>query len=42
MGPVLENRMGDKDTARPGRSVYSGLQVPGERGHCRVVLAPPL
>ena len=26
--------MGDQDTGRPGRPVSSGLQVPGESGHC--------
>ena len=27
--------MGDQDTGNPGRPVSSGLQVPGEPGHCR-------
>jgi hypothetical protein len=29
-GPDPENRLGDQDTGIPGRSVSSGLQVPGE------------
>ena len=32
--------MGDQDTGRPGRSVSSGLQVPGELGHCRAKTRP--
>jgi len=28
-GPDPENRVGDQDTGSPGRSVSSGLQVPG-------------
>ena len=35
MGPDPENRMGDQDNGNPGRPVSSGLQVPGEPGHCR-------
>ena len=27
--------MGDQETGSPGRSVSSGLQVPGGPGHCR-------
>ena len=34
-GTEPENRMGDQDTGSPGRSVSSGLQVPGEPGRCR-------
>ena len=34
-GPGPENRVGDQDTGSPGRPVSSGLQVPGEPGHCR-------
>jgi len=34
-GPDPENRVGDQDTGIPGRPVSSGLQVPGEPGHCR-------
>jgi len=34
-GPDPENRVGDQDTGSPGRSVSSGLLVPGEPGHCR-------
>jgi len=33
-GPDLENRVGDEDSGSPGRPVSSGLQVPGEPGHC--------
>jgi len=33
-GPDLENRVGDRYTGSPGRPVSSGLQVPGEPGHC--------
>jgi hypothetical protein len=29
-GPDPENRVGDQDIGSPGRSVSSGLQVPGE------------
>ena len=36
MGPDPENRVGDQDTGSPGRPVSSGLQVPGETGHCNV------
>ena len=35
MGLDPENRVGDQDTGSPGRPVSSGLQVPGEPGHCR-------
>ena len=31
-GSDPENRVGDQDTASPGRPVSSGLQVPGARG----------
>jgi len=34
-GPDPENRVGDQDIGSPGRPVSSGLQVPGEPGHCR-------
>ena len=34
-GPDPENRVSDQDTGSPGRPVSSGLQVPGEPGHCR-------
>jgi hypothetical protein len=33
-GTDLENREGDQDIGSPGRPVSSGLQVPGEPGHC--------
>jgi hypothetical protein len=29
-GPDPENRVGDQDIGSPGKSVSSGLQVPGE------------
>jgi len=29
-----ENRLGDQDIGSPGRPVSSGLQAPGEPGHC--------
>ena len=35
-GPDPKNRVGDQDTGSLGRPVSSGLQVPGEPGHCRV------
>ena len=34
-GPDLENRVSDQDIGSPGRPVSSGLQMPGEPGHCR-------
>ena len=34
-GPDPENRMGDQVIGSPGRPVSSGLQMPGEPGHCR-------
>jgi len=40
-GPDPENRVGDQGTGSPGRSVSSGLQVPGETGHCRVTTRHP-
>ena len=33
-GPDPENRVDYQDTGSPGRPVSSGLQVPGEPGHC--------
>jgi len=41
MGPDLENRVGDQDIGIPDRPVSSGLQVPGEPGHCRARTRPP-
>jgi len=35
MGPDPENRVGDQGNGSPGRPLSSGLQVPGEPGHCR-------
>ena len=40
-GPDPENRVGDQDTGSPGRPVSSGLQVPGELGHCRETTRSP-
>ena len=40
-GPDPANRVGDQDTGSPGRPVSSGLQVPGEPGHCRARTRPP-
>ena len=37
-GPDSENRVGDQDTGSP---VSSGLQVPGEPGHCRARTRTP-
>jgi len=37
-----ENGVGDQDTGSPGRPVSSGLQVPGEPGHCHARTRPPL
>jgi len=32
--------VGDQDTGSPGRPVSSGMQVPGEPGHCRARTRP--
>ena len=40
-GPDLENRVGDQDIGSPDRPISSGLQVPGEPGHCRARTRPP-
>jgi len=34
MGPDPENRVSGQDIGSPSRTVSSGLQVPGEPGHC--------
>jgi len=39
-GPDPENRVGDQDIGSPGKAVSSGLQVPGEPGHCRARTRP--
>ena len=39
--PDPENRVSDQETGSPGRSVSSGLQVPGEQGNCRARTRPP-
>ena len=39
-GPDPENRVGDQDTGSPERPVSSGLQVPGDPGHCRARSRP--
>ena len=41
-GPDPDNRVGDQDIRIPGRPVSSGLQVPGEPGHCHVRTRPLL
>jgi hypothetical protein len=41
-GPDPENKVGDQYFGKPGRSVSSRLQVPGEPGHCRARTRPPL
>jgi len=41
MGPDPENRMSDQETGSSRRPVSSGLQVPGESGHCRARTRPP-
>ena len=38
--PDPENRVGDQDTGIPDRPVPSGLQMPGEPGHCRARTRP--
>jgi hypothetical protein len=40
-GPDPENRVRDQDTENSGRPVSSGMQVPGEPGHCRERTRPP-
>jgi len=40
-GPDPENRVGDQDTGSPSRQISSGLQVPGEPGHCRARTRSP-
>jgi len=35
-----ENRVGAQVSGSPDRSVSSGLQVPGESGHCRARTRP--
>ena len=40
-GSDPENRVDDQDIANPGRPVSSGLQVPGDPGHCRARTRPP-
>ena len=39
-GPDPENRVGGQDTGSPSGPVSSGLQVPGEPGHCRARTRP--
>jgi len=39
-GTDRENRVGDQDTGSPTRPVSSGLQVPGEPGHCSARTRP--
>jgi len=40
-GPDPENGVGDQDTGSLGRPVSSGLQMPGEPGHCCTRTRPP-
>jgi len=40
-GPDPENRVGDQDILNADRSVSSGLQVPGEPGHCHARTIKP-
>jgi len=40
-GPDPENRVADQGNGSPDRPVSSGLQVPGEPGHCRARTRPP-
>jgi len=40
IGPDPENRLGDQDTGSLSRPVSSGLQVPGELGHCAKTRPP--
>jgi len=40
-GPDPENRVSDQGTGSPGRPVSSGLQVPGQPGHCHARTRPP-
>ena len=37
-----ENTVGGQDTGSSGRPVSSGLQVPGEPGHCRARTRHPV
>ena len=39
-GPDPDNRMGYEGFVSPGRPVSSGLQVPGDPGHCRAKTPP--
>ena len=41
MGPDPANSVGNQGTGNPGKPVSSGLQVPGEPGHCRARIRPP-
>jgi len=38
--PDPGNKVGDQDNGIPDRPVSSGLQVPGEPGHCRARTTP--
>jgi len=38
--PDPENRVADQDIGSPGVPVSSGLQVPGEPGHCCARIIP--
>jgi len=39
--PTDPDRVGDQDIGGPGRPVSSGLQVPGEAGHCHARTSCP-
>ena len=39
-GPDTENRVGDQDIGSTDRPVSSGLQMPGEPGHCSARTRP--
>ena len=39
--PDPENMVRDQENGSPGRPVSSGLQVPGDTGHCRARTRPP-
>ena len=41
MEPDPENRVDDQDTGSPDGPISSGLQVPGELGHCCERTRPP-
>ena len=40
-GQDSKNKVGDQDTGSPDGPFSSGLQVPGEPGHCHARTRPP-